>query len=42
MTPSSPTLSDSVHGVIGGYNVVMLAAIAVALVVAVVIWFRRR
>jgi hypothetical protein len=42
MTPGSPTLSDGVHGAIGGYNVVMLSAIGIALVVAAVLWFRRR
>ena len=42
MTPSSSTLSDGVHGAIGGYNVVMFSAIAVALIVAAILWLRRR
>ncbi len=42
MTPSSTTLSDGFHGVMGGYNTILFAAIAIALIVGAIVWFRRR
>jgi hypothetical protein len=42
VTPSSSSLSDGIHGAIGGYNVVMFSAIAVVLIIGLIVWFRRR
>jgi subtilase family serine protease len=40
--PANSDLSDGIQGSIGAYNAILLALIVGALVVAVIVWLRRR
>jgi LPXTG-motif cell wall-anchored protein len=40
--PANSDLSDGIQGSIGTYNAILLALVIVALVIAGIVWLRRR